>query len=728
MAEVAVMLPVELPDVPEIVTLRDVEQLKERRQKHEQELRAYEEETRRQRRELRKMKKDMTQPKAVEKAPDDAEDPEAEEARRLFEEQQAKIDQELEQAFQLEEARLREELQQLRVQKDREEVWARENLAEHCYLRSKFGAFDEGPTRPPSDIPSAIASAVSSTAPSRSSSPANSDAAVVRHDQVVIAVPSGRGVNSGVPVAEVVAASASNYDPSAQNPTPRKGGKGKGKGNANVPPPPPTGNTPRSSMDQSKPVKLSKFVNFFWKATQRLEPLDEQLLTNDTFVAKVQDPCPRSVPVILDELKEIVVPCRPATIFEPGVDIEIADLPEEMVEYYFKRCEAAVKMPQPDSGHQHHSRRHAKFLDQKRLYMLGIMLQKHLMEHKESSPREAILSIKRGVLRCDFKLVKLEGLSVIRTVLRKHLEEGSPLCVYVKNHGDAAIWELENPEHHYLVHELTKVPQVDERLECMLFFLGFQENMTTCRHNLGTLQTALEALMAKKDLIMKFFQTAHRLGQSVSQKPSRGFQLSTLDKLTLTKSTKMPHLSILHFVLALMRKEDTRELFTEEDIVLLRNAKSLSTAKVCDECRELAQGLYGVKQIYENGEYTSQQSGQAVKIERRRLTLPPAAAAAALTGQESAFDTDDRFHEVMQTFVVSNLDEADDIVVKCHKMLLMYKELALFFDDLNNVYPPPKEPTDKKLDLVDVFYRFAKVVPQHRRQVEEECLRELITL
>jgi hypothetical protein len=294
----------------------------------------------------------------------------------------------------------------------------------------------------------------------------------------------------------------------------------------------------------------------------------------------------------------------------------------------------------------------------------------------------------------------------------------------VQNHGEAAVWDLAYPEHHFLVYELSKVPQIDERLECMLFQLGFCENMVTCRQNLETMVKALEALKAKRDLIRRFFVTAHRLGQSLSQKPSRGFQLSTLEKLTQTKSTKMPHLSILHFLLALMSKEDAQELFTSEDIALLRSARALGTAKVRDEIAELDQGLFAVRQVVESGEYTCQTTGQAVKIERRRKSLQPRALGEE--AQEPTIDTDDCFHEVMQQFVDSHVDEADDIVVECHKMLLVYKELALFFDDLNNVYPPPKDPTDKKLDLVDVFYRFAKVVPQHRQQVEEEGLREKI--
>merc|ERR1719230_599476 len=105
--------------------------------------------------------------------------------------------------------------------------------------------------------------------------------------------------------------------------------------------------------------------------------------------------------------------------------------------------------------------------------------------------------------------------------------------------------------------------------------------MVASKQNIEKLTKALDALKAKRHLVQRFFVTAHRLGQSLSQKTSRGFQLSTLEKLTQTRSTKMPHLSILHFVLALMRREDAEELFTEQDIVLLRNAKALSTAKVC---------------------------------------------------------------------------------------------------------------------------------------------------
>jgi len=497
--------------------------------------------------------------------------------------------------------------------------------------------------------------------------------------------------------------------------------------------------TPRQSLVGSAAPRPSKYVNLYWKPTQKPEVVDHNLLENDPELAKFGDLSQQAsredVAAAWSDIPEISFPAHPETIFSSGV--EVPELPEKLLEMYFKRSEVAVKLPQLDSANQMQNIQGRTNLlgDQKRLNMIGIMLQKHVMEHKEENNREAILNIKRGVLRCNFDVVKLECLSVIRTVLRQHVKDGSPLTSYVQTHGEAAIWDLAYPEHHYLIHELSKVPQIDERLECMMFHLGFCEMMVASKQNLETLLKALDALKAKRHLIQRFFVTAHRLGQSLSQKQSRGFQLSTLEKLTLTKSTKLPHLSILHFVLALMSREDALKLFTSEDITLLRNAKALGTAKVCDECRELAHGLYCVNKICENGEYTCQSTGQSVKIERRRKTLPPCAAAAALESlgeQQPAQsrvaqeDPDDCFHEVMRKFVDAHIDEADDTVVECHKTMLLYKELALFFDDLNNVYPPPKDPSDKKLDLIDVFYRFAVNVPRHIEEVETEGLRGMI--
>lgn len=768
-SKMAGMSAVELPLEPKAATQLDLEHLKQLRQKHEQELEEFEEETRRQRHQLRKLKRTLGDNKPPAAGPEQGMQRSKERESLEAEEKAAAAAREVAAAeqFALERTRLEEELANRRARRKEEEMrMLKESLSresctndaadDHSDRESEVSQCERG--RPPcatvvssdvggvittvsqvlsragseshcffppeeglsttaSAVPSCSASVVSSAAASRCTSPTGSDAAS-RCQPAPSVAPQ---VEAVAVAAEITASPPAGSTPQAL----KKGsGKGKGKGKGGPMPPPPVGGTPRLSFLAEKP-KPSKFVNLYWKVTQKPEVIDPRTFENDPFLKRLKELAPTDASTA--ELpSKIDVPALPETIFSYGVFVQ--PFPEQMLEAYFKRSEAAFKLPQGESGKPNSgSDARTNFIgDQKRLNMIGIMMQKHIMRYKEDSNREAILNIKRGVLQCDFDIVKLESLSVIRTVLRQHVKDGSPLRDYAQTHGEAAIWDLAYPEHHYLVYELSKVPQIDERLECMLLKLGFCENMDVCRQNLETLQKALDVLSAKRDLIRRFFVTAHRLGQSLSQRTSRGFQLSTLEKLTQTKSTTMQHLNILHFVLALMSRADAKELFTDEDIAALGGAKALGTAKVRDDCLELAQGLYGVKQIMESGEYTSQSTGQAVKIEKRRKTMPSRPVALSDDGQDCDIDTDDCFHEVMQNFVDSHVENADDIVVECHKMLLMYKELALFFDDLNSVYPPPMESTDKKLDLVDVFYRFAKVVPEHRNQVDKEQLRDKI--
>merc|ERR1712232_1023117 len=129
--------------------------------------------------------------------------------------------------------------------------------------------------------------------------------------------------------------------------------------------------------------------------------------------------------------------------------------------------------------------------------------------------------------------------------------------------------------------------------------------------------------------------------------------MGTLEKLLHTRSTKIPHLTILHFVLALMDADDVQDLFSDGDIVLLRNASLLGTYKVAHDCKELVSGLYDVKQMCEKGKYAAPVSARVVMIENR----------------------DDRFYETMQAFVDSHVDQVDEIALENQQMLLLYKQL-----------------------------------------------------
>jgi len=234
-------------------------------------------------------------------------------------------------------------------------------------------------------------------------------------------------------------------------------------------------------------------------------------------------------------------------------------------------------------------------------------------------------------------------------------------------------------------------------------------------------------LNSKRDAIQRFFVTAHRLGQSLNrgssaQQAPEGFQLSTLEKLKDVKSTKFPKFNMLHFIIALVARKDPAELFTAEETSLLQRASMLKTHKVYSDCVELAQGIYAVQQICETGKYTRPNTSETVRIERRRKSIP--AQLAAEDRPEPTLDTDDRFYDMLHRFVEESLGEAEDIAEGAFEVILTYKELALYFDDLKSVYPPPEQ--DERKDLCEIFCKFAEELRKHREDVEAEHLRRLI--
>jgi len=329
---------------------------------------------------------------------------------------------------------------------------------------------------------------------------------------------------------------------------------------------------------------------------------------------------------------------------------------------------------------------------------------------------------------------------VIRLVLRQHASDGSKVSKFVNEFGEASLQLLEHPWHHRLVYEFLKVPQIDERLECMLFASAFPDGIAKCRDGLETFCLALQALSQKRKLLQKFFCIAHRLGQSLNKDSaaplaSRGFKLSSLDQLAQTRSTKSPRHTLMHFVLALLSREESMELFTERDIQLLTKAKALKSFTVYQDCTELLQGFSGVREICQSGSY------KRVRMERRRVTMAPSKRRPKEPKEEFAeaeeqptggakntnvapVDADDCFHEMIAAFTASHQDEVNNIARGCYGAFSAYKDLAVFFDDLDSVYPPPRTEQDTKVDLMIVLHRLAEHVHKFREDVERDGLRQ----
>merc|ERR1712216_24631 len=92
---------------------------------------------------------------------------------------------------------------------------------------------------------------------------------------------------------------------------------------------------------------------------------------------------------------------------------------------------------------------------------------------------------------------------------------------------------------------------------------------------------------------------------------------------------------------------------------------------------------------------------------------------------EAPIDSDDSFHDVMKAFVDSNLAEARIIAKGCFNVFKVFKELAIFFDDVNSLWPPPVDEKGK-MDLIAVFHSLSEQVRVHREEIEQDGFRALV--
>jgi hypothetical protein len=183
-----------------------------------------------------------------------------------------------------------------------------------------------------------------------------------------------------------------------------------------------------------------------------------------------------------------------------------------------------------------------------------------------------------------------------------------------------------------------------------------------------------------------------------------------------------------------MQPEDVQQLFCEEDLKLLSKAKGQKSCYyIYQDCIELVQGFFGVREICETGKYKSRSNnGREVKMERRRKTMatrPASLDEAAEPGKENEapIDSDDRFHDAMKAFVDSNLKEANSLAKGSFAVFKIYKDLAFFFDDVNSLWPIACEKSSStKVDLITIFHGLAENVRVHREEVQQDGLRALV--
>eukprot|EP00929_Paragymnodinium_shiwhaense_P003723 TRINITY_DN104347_c0_g1_i1.p1 TRINITY_DN104347_c0_g1~~TRINITY_DN104347_c0_g1_i1.p1 ORF type:complete len:902 (-),score=273.03 TRINITY_DN104347_c0_g1_i1:96-2744(-) len=396
------------------------------------------------------------------------------------------------------------------------------------------------------------------------------------------------------------------------------------------------------------------------------------------------------------------------------------EFPQGLLEKFFKVREAAKKIQGSADGT---GEKKKKLLDDKSLQVLGITLRKYLMVHKTETEAEAVMALKRGFLRCDYDVCGEEAVAMIRYAMNAEAGREDPCAAHAKEHGAEALDSLSAPACHRLYWEIYKIPQWSDRVECILFETGYKDSLKRCQDGLQVMRSALSMLVGKKPMLRKLFSTALKLGNDLNRGSSKaqqlsGFSLQSLKKLLSIKSTRDSQYDMMHFSLALMKPDEAASLFSLEDQAMLSKAKTLKTYTVYQDCQDLASTFQGIKALADTGKLKTR-NGKEVPIEKRRRTMAKSGPVA-----EAEFDDDDVFIEHFKGFVRHHVGEVQAVSHGLLRVLELYKDLAIFFEDLASVWPPPKNDSDPKMDLMNVMYQLAGEVHSRSIVVQKDRLRE----
>ena len=306
-----------------------------------------------------------------------------------------------------------------------------------------------------------------------------------------------------------------------------------------------------------------------------------------------------------------------------------------------------------------------------------------------------------AIIRCDYQILTTDIMCPLLQLLKGVTEEELSVSVnYVRGEIGASslpealvLEEFEEPD--VFLYEMSKIPEVKVRLECMIFEKTFDDLFQLTMNSLNIVYSGLEVLSRNLKKISTLFQLILRTGNLLNEGSKLGsnqtsFCLSTLAKLTEVKSSVDPKLDVLHFILSHIPPESA-VLFSDEDIVKLKNATNLRCYRVRDEVKDLLDSIVAVSEIVK---HPVPNSGE-----------------------------DDRFTLRMNQFA-QRIKGTDQWLSKyAFNVFASYKHIASFFEDTKAVYPPPKEKSPDQFDIIELFAWFGGVVKAHEKEIKKKGLR-----
>ena len=486
------------------------------------------------------------------------------------------------------------------------------------------------------------------------------------------------------------------------------------------PPPPPSKAGPSQRMSfggvtnpSSSPNVQNDFINIHWKPASSM-PAAAPSDHHDQFLKPFVDdslPAPTVEKLLLlDPVPPVIDP--DASVFHPDRSSPVP-VPIDTLKQYFQKKQNKLDIGGTGSsssttldGSRRDNNGRKTALEKERLKLIALAIGGSLGIRSAGNKRGIFRQYRDAIIRCDYTLLRTEILCPLLQLLNNVTVEEMSSVVnlikeYIENRNDQEILildEFEEPD--VFLYEMSKIPEIKTRIECMILEQSFEDLFQITVNSLNVIYTALEVLFNRIDDITRLFQIILRIGNALNEGSKLGgnqttFSLSTLSKLSELKSSLDPKVDLLHYILSLIPPEESPCIFSDSDLVKLKNAASLRCFRVRDEVKDLLESVGAIADIIGN-------------------PVP------------QAVGVDDAFNERMKAFSDRISGTEKWLSIYALNVFRSYKNLSNYFEDTKSVYPPPKEKTNDQFDIIELFAWFASVLRGHEKDIKRLKLRQKI--
>ncbi|XP_063899940.1 protein diaphanous homolog 2-like isoform X3 [Zophobas morio] len=136
----------------------------------------------------------------------------------------------------------------------------------------------------------------------------------------------------------------------------------------------------------------------------------------------------------------------------------------------------------------------------------------------------------------------------------------------------------------------TTIPRFTQRLEVLLFTSKFDEKIRDAQKGLESIFLASVELKSSEKLT-KVLEIILLVGNYMNGKPSFGFKVDVLQKLTNTKGTKNPNVTLLHYIVQQLKEKQPDLLNLSSELPHLAEASRVSTPQLQTEKAQLEKGV-----------------------------------------------------------------------------------------------------------------------------------------